>query len=231
MSTVHVVLADPLPIFRAGVRNLLTRESGFRVSEAADASELMRIAATKRPQVALVDVDLPPRGGLVAVRRLAREFDCRPIVWGFSPTSDAVFAAVRAGASGFLHKEISPPGLVRALRGLGSGEAPISRDLAALLVEALHSLDKRDRARQRAALLSTREREVLKFVARGAANKEIAAALFISEFTVKRHIQNILQKLDVSSRRAAAAFYDPSADGGWNVDHFSSSETASGGSG
>jgi two-component system, NarL family, nitrate/nitrite response regulator NarL len=96
---------------------------------------------------------------------------------------------------------------VRALRGTVNGEAPLSRDMAALMIDAIHTLEARSKARERAAVLSEREKEVLAFVARGARNREIAEELTISEFTVKRHMQNILQKLDVPSRRAAAAFY------------------------
>ena len=88
-----------------------------------------------------------------------------------------------------------------------NGEAPLSRDMAALMIDAIHTLEARSKARERAAVLSEREKEVLAFVARGARNREIAEELAISEFTVKRHMQNILQKLDVPSRRAAAAFY------------------------
>src|SRR6202011_2905096 len=116
-------------------------------------------------------------------------------------------SAVRSGADGYLHKEISPAGLIRSLRGVVDGEAPLSRDLATMMIDALHAVEKQASARERAAVLSVREREVLNFVARGARNKEIAAALFISEFTVKRHMQNILHKLELPSRRAAAAFY------------------------
>jgi DNA-binding NarL/FixJ family response regulator len=129
------------------------------------------------------------------------------IVWSFAPTRETVLAAVRAGADGYLHKEISPAGLVRSLRGVIHGEAPLSRDLATLMIEAIHTLEERDRTRERLSVLSMREREILHHVAHGARNRQIAAALTISEFTVKRHMQNILGKLGVGSRSAAADFY------------------------
>jgi DNA-binding NarL/FixJ family response regulator len=88
-----------------------------------------------------------------------------------------------------------------------NGEAPLSRDLATLMIDAIHRLEDRDRTRERLSVLSSREREILDFVARGARNREIAGQLTISEFTVKRHMQNILGKLNLSSRRAAADFY------------------------
>ena len=96
---------------------------------------------------------------------------------------------------------------MRALRGIVQGEAPLSRDLASLMIDALHGSEERVRARDRAGILSSREREVLDLVAQGARNKQIASMLTISEFTAKRHVQNILQKLELPSRRAAATFY------------------------
>jgi DNA-binding NarL/FixJ family response regulator len=129
------------------------------------------------------------------------------VVWSFDPAPQTVLDAVRAGASGYLHKEIAPQGLVRSLRGIVRGEAALARDLACRMIEALHRLEKTQRARERAAALSVREREVLSLVAGGARNRQVATALTISEFTVKRHMQNILEKLGVPSRRAAAALY------------------------
>jgi two-component system, NarL family, nitrate/nitrite response regulator NarL len=96
---------------------------------------------------------------------------------------------------------------VRSLRGAVNGEAPLSRDLATLMIDAIHGLEDRDRTRERLSVLSMREREILEHVATGERNRQIASALTISEFTVKRHIQNIHKKLGVGSRRAAADFY------------------------
>ena len=207
MNRTGVLVADPLRMFRAGVQNLLDRESDFEVVEAGTLDEAIRVAHDRQPDIALVDLELPPLGGVSAVRRLTALGSTFTIVWSFQPSRETVLSAVRAGAHGFLHKEISPDGLVRALRGVAQGEAPLSRDLASLMIDALHGLDERTVARERAGALSPREREVLDLVAQGARNKQIAARLVISEFTVKRHIQNILQKLELPSRRAAAALY------------------------
>ena len=208
MRRTRILVADPLRIFRAGVRNLLARESDLEVIEAASLDEVIAATRGDCPDIALIDLDLPPSGGIAAANMLAERCTTYTILWSFEPTRDTVLAAVRAGAHGFLHKEISPVGLLRALRGVVQGEAPLSRDLATLMIEALHGLDERDRARERAAVLSLREREVLDFVAQGARNKQIAQALTISEFTVKRHMQNILEKLELPSRHAAAAFHE-----------------------
>jgi len=204
----RILVADPLRIFRSGVRNLLARESDFEIVEAGSLEDVLDAIADDSPDIALIDLELPPYGGVAAVQRLARKCSTYMIVWSFEPSRETVLEAVRSGAHGFLHKEISAEGLVRALRGVVQGEAPLSRDLATLMIDALHGLDEQQRARERMGVLSAREREVLEFVAQGARNKQIAEALTISEFTAKRHVQNILQKLDLSSRRAAATFYE-----------------------
>lgn len=211
MRRTRILVADPLRIFRSGVRNLLARESDFEVCEAGSLDEVLDAIADDCPEIALLDLDLPPCGGVAAVQQLARKCSTYMIVWSFEPTRETVLEAVRSGAHGFLHKEISPDGLIRALRGVVQGEAPLSRDLATLMIDALHGFDERQRARDRMSVLSSREREVLEFVAQGARNKQIASALTISEFTAKRHVQNILQKLELPSRRAAATFYRTAA--------------------
>jgi DNA-binding NarL/FixJ family response regulator len=208
MSPTRILVADALPIFRSGVTALLARETDFDVVEANDLAGLVRVVEEECPDIALIDLDLPPAGGVEAVARLARRCYCQSVVWSFDPNEHTVLNAVRAGASGYLHKTISAAGLVRALRGIAHGEAPMSRDLAGQMIEALHHLHERDSARERATVLSSREREVLELVAQGARNRQIAEALVISEFTVKRHMQNILRKLDLPSRRAAAAFHE-----------------------
>lgn len=207
MSRTRILVADSLTIFRAGVRNLLARESDLEVVEASNFAEVAAELERGCPDIALIDLELPPAGGVEAVSLLSRLCSTRMIVWSFAPTRETVLAAVRAGADGYLHKKISPDGLVRSIRGVVHGEAPLSRDLASLMIDAIHGLEQRDRTRERMSVLSMREREILEYVAVGARNRQIAVALTISEFTVKRHMQNILRKLEVGSRRAAADFY------------------------
>ena len=208
MKAIRIVVADGAAVLRAAVRSVLDREKDFDVVEAADLESLHRAVDEGLPDVALVDLALPPDGGIEAVRELARRGCSEIIVWSFRRDRAMVFNALRAGASGYLHKEISPEGLVRALRGAARGEAPLTRELMALVIDAIHALDDTRHARERTAGLSEREREVLSHLAGGERNKQIASELAISEFTVKRHVQNILRKLELPSRRAAAAFYD-----------------------
>ena len=212
----RVLLADDLETLRSGVRDILLRETDFEVSEARNLDELRAAVARYSPDIVLVDLDLPPAGGIAAVAELQRS-EISSIVWSFEPDRATVLEAIRAGARGYLDKEISPQGLVRALRGVVCGEAALSRELVTLLIDALHGVEERDRVRDQAAVLSSREREVLALVSRGARNREIAAELHISEFTVKRHVQNILNKLEVPTRRSAAAVYRSAFQPDWLV--------------
>lgn len=206
MRPTRVLIADPVRIFRVGVRNLLARESDLEVIDAAHLDQLDLLAG-EWPDIALIDLNLPPHGSTAAMRFLKSRCNAHTIVWSFEPTRETVLGAILGGADGYLHKEISRAGLLRSLRGVAQGEAPLSRDLASLMIEALHGLEQRDRWRDRMAVLSQREKEVLAHVAFGERNRQIAKTLDISEYTVKRHVQNILGKLDVSSRGAAAACY------------------------
>jgi DNA-binding NarL/FixJ family response regulator len=204
----RIVVADALVMFRSGARAVLEGETDFDVSEAANFNQLASVLEVDRPEIALIDIDLPPLGGLETISRLAEVHPAAMVAWSLRPRPEAVVRAIRLGAIGYLRKDISSTGLVRMLRGIFLGQAPVARELVSVLVEALQGLGERERAREAASALSVREREVLRLVAGGARNKQIAAALFISEFTVKRHLQNIFQKLDLPSRRAAAAFYE-----------------------
>jgi len=203
-SRVHV--ADGLAVVRTGVRALLERD-GYAVTESGTIDELVASLETDPPELALVDLHLPPAGGVAAVAEVTRLSGAPVVMWSLSPSRDDVVAAIRAGAAGYLHKEVSPAGLLRALRGTAHGEAPISRDLASIMIEGFQGLHRRERARGLAETLSARERQVLHALSGGSRNREIATALLISEFTVKRHVQNILAKLGLDSRRAAAVFY------------------------
>jgi len=206
MTRTRVLVADALGLFRSGIQAVLGRERDFEVVEASGIEQMLSVAEESDPDVVLIDIDLPPRGGIAAVARLSEHCSTCAILWSFDPSAETVLDAIRAGADGFIDKRISSEGLVRSLRGVTRGEAPLARDLTSMMIDALHGLDVRERARARVESLSARERQVLELVARGAHNKDIAGELLISEFTVKRHMQNILSKLELPSRRAAAAF-------------------------
>ena len=207
MRRPSIVVADEMPIFRSGVCELLRSEGRFDVFEAETAAQLAAVFDAHRLDVALIGIDPPPAADLHDALALFRDSDAQAIVWSFEASPHAVIAAISAGASGFLHKQISAAALLRALSGLMRGEALITRNVARLIVRGLHDLDEQLQARDAMSQLSVRERDVLALVAEGAGNKEIGQELDISEFTVKRHVQNILRKLDIRSRHSAGAFY------------------------
>lgn len=216
----QLLIADPIPVFRAGVRACLRREPDFVVSEADDRTGLLDLAERVSPDVVLVDSLLPPDGGIDAVRRVSERLCGCVAIWSLDADFQTVIAAVRAGASGWVAKDLPPESLIRALRALARGEAVLPRPVQTAVVEDLRRAGRLEHARERAAALTPREEEVLSLISRGARNRELAAELQISEFTVKRHVQKILRKLEVGSRRDAAVFYrtargEPAPARGW----------------
>jgi DNA-binding NarL/FixJ family response regulator len=207
-EVIRLVLADPFMVFRLGVRAILSEATEFDVTEVGSIGELEELLEqSPPPDLALVDLDLPASGAEEAVVLLRRQ-GVAPIVWStrarLSP--ELVFSLVQAGAIGVLTKEISATGLVRALRGSTHGQAALGRETGRLLIDGTQAAGAGTTASGRIGSLSRRELEVLELVAEGYTNKEIAAQLCLSEFTVKRHMQNILRKTDVDSRSEAAAF-------------------------
>jgi DNA-binding NarL/FixJ family response regulator len=200
-----IVVADGAAVFRLGAAAALG-DAGFAVVQANDRAGLAAHVAEHRPELALLDLELPPGGGMTALDDLVGR-DVRVVMWASSPSAATVVEAVRRGASGFLEKSIHPAALVGALHGVARGESALSRTLMNRLVTGIRAAERRRHLLERTAVLSTRERDVLALVARGLGNRDIAAQLEISEFTVKRHVHNILDKLGRHSRADAAALY------------------------
>jgi DNA-binding NarL/FixJ family response regulator len=203
----RVLVADSAARFRASVCALLARQDDFETEDAADLGELVAAAKRGWPDIALIDSDLAPVGALGALDRMRSLCPAKAVVWSFETRPERLVAAVCAGARGYLPKGISTDGLLTSLRAVARGEVALPRRLAPVLFESVRGLAERNQAREDTSRLSRRELEVLALVAAGLQNKHVAAELFISVFTVKRHVQTILQKLGVSSRREAAAVY------------------------
>ena len=203
---IRVLIADDHPPTRAGVRLALER-GGFEVcAEAADAPSAIEAARREAPDVCLLDINMPG-DGIQAAERISRELpETAVVMLTVSRTDSDLFDALRAGASGYLLKDIDPARLPLALQGVLEGEAALPRQLVALLIEEFRERRRRRRIAlrgRRSAELTDREWEVLELMRQGASTEEIASRLFISPVTVRTHVSAILRKLQVPTREAA----------------------------
>jgi DNA-binding NarL/FixJ family response regulator len=205
--TIRVLIADDHAVVRQGLRTFLELQDEIEVvGEAADGIEAVELVQRTEPDVALLDLVMPRLGGLEAIRRIREVAPAtRVLVLTSFADDDTVLPAVRAGAAGYLLKDVQPPELVGAIRTVHAGEALLAPAVATMLVEQLAAEDG-DGAAERDDHLTPREREVLALLARGRANKVIARDLGVSERTVKTHVSNILAKLNLTDRTQAAVY-------------------------
>ncbi|GAA1109275.1 response regulator transcription factor [Kribbella jejuensis] len=197
---IRLLIADDHPIVRDGLSGMFAAEPEFEVvGEAADGAEAIQLAEALRPDVILMDLQMPGMNGLAAIVELAeRGVRARVLVLTTYDTDGYVVPAIEAGATGYLLKDAPRDELLRAVRSAADGHSVLAPSVANTLMNHV-------RAPRAAELLSPRELEVLKLVAAGNTNRETARHLFISEATVKTHLLNIYSKLDVSDRAAAVA--------------------------
>jgi DNA-binding NarL/FixJ family response regulator len=205
---IRILLVDDQALFREGLRTLLSVQPGFDViGEAANGEEALRLAATLHPDVILMDVRMPTLDGVAATRRLrAAHPDIRVIVLTTFDDDEYVFDALRAGAAGYLLKDTASEKLFEAVRAAARGESFLQPSVAAKVVAEFSRLSNLTPTRPDPLPdpLSEREKEILRLIAQGASNREIAAQLVIAEGTVKNHVTSILNKLGVSDRTQAA---------------------------
>jgi DNA-binding NarL/FixJ family response regulator len=209
VNPIRVLLVDDHALFRRGVASLLAAESDFEVvGEVGDGLRALEMARELMPDVILMDISMPGMNGLEATRRIKAEMPYVSIVILSASDGDRdLFEAVKSGARGYLLKKIDPQALYGTLRGVVHGEAPVSRVMAArLLEEFARQARPAAPAAPGSAELTAREKEVLELVAQGKSNKEIAVALSIAENTAKNHLKNILEKLHLGNRVQAATF-------------------------
>jgi len=203
---IRVVLADDQQIVRAGVARILGPEDGFDiVAECSDGEAAVRAVRETRPDVVVMDVRMPGMGGLEATRRVRDEPDPPPVlVLTTFSDDDVLWGALEAGASGFVLKDTTAAELIAAVRSVAAGAAWFDPAVTPRVMAAYRrAVAPAQRDAQRLAELSERESEVLRRMARGATNREIAEALFVSEGTVKSHVGSIFTKLGVRDRAAA----------------------------
>ncbi|MEU0878388.1 response regulator transcription factor [Lentzea sp. NPDC005914] len=193
---IRLVIVDDHPVVRDGLRGMLASEDFEVVGEAASGDEAVAVVTALAPDVVLMDLRMPGSDGLSAIERL-RAHPCRVLVLTTYDTDRDVLPAIKAGATGYLLKDTPRDELHRAIRAAHAGEAVLSPAVATRLLGQV-----REPALEP---LSAREVDVLALVAKGSTNRAVAAALFISEATVKTHLLHVYAKLGVSDRAAAVA--------------------------
>ncbi|MEU6896080.1 response regulator transcription factor [Streptomyces sp. NPDC046557] len=201
-TPIRVLLVDDHQVVRRGLRTFLEVQEDIEVvGEAADGEEGIARAEELRPDVILMDVKMPGTDGIEALRRLRDLANpARVLVVTSFTEQRTVVPALRAGAAGYVYKDIDPDALAGAIRSVHAGHVLLQPAVA----EALLTQEDQPSSSPRAGALTDREREVLSLIADGRANREIARALVLSEKTVKTHVSNILMKLDLSDRTQAA---------------------------
>jgi DNA-binding NarL/FixJ family response regulator len=202
--TISVLLADDQHLVRAGFRSLLRRDKDIAVvGEASTGDEAVRTARQLRPDVILMDIRMPGLDGIAATEQILAELETtRVIILTTFETDEYVFAALAAGASGFLTKEIGPDGLRQAVRVVAAGDALLSPSVTRRVVGqfAHRPVPATTAGGDRTAVLTGREREVVRLVAAGLSNEDIARELVISPLTAKTHIGRAIAKLGVRDR-------------------------------
>ena len=196
-ATIRLLIVDDHPIFRDGLRGIFADEPAFAVvGEAANGAEAVALVERLGVDVVLMDLRMPEMGGVEAIRRLAQAAPAvRILVLTTFDTDSDVLPAIEAGATGYLLKDAPREELLRAVRAAARGEAVLSPSVAVRLMGQLR--------KPASDPLSQREREVLRLIAVGATNREVAAKLFVSEATIKTHLLHIYEKLGVRDRAAA----------------------------
>ncbi len=206
---IRVVVADDQAMVRRGFRLLLDGEDDMQVvAEAGNGEEAVAVVARHAPDVALMDVRMPVLDGLEATRRIvAADAPTRILILTTFDLDEYVFAAVRAGASGFLIKDAPAETLLEAVRVVAAGEALLAPSVARRVIERFASLPvPSPELTEALERLTGREREVLRLLARGLSNAEIGKELFVSEHTAKTHVGHVLSKLALRDRIQAVIF-------------------------
>jgi DNA-binding NarL/FixJ family response regulator len=207
---IQVMLVDDHVFWRRGVQQIVDAETDMSVvAEASDGQEAVTRALAARPDIILMDVNMPKVSGVEATRTISGSMpDIRIVMLTVSDTDENLFESIKAGAVGFLTKDVSPDDVTAAIRETMQGESSLSPFVAARMVKYIQR-GGLEQTRKPPTNLTEREDEILRLIARGSRDREIAEQLFISESTVKKHVQNVLRKLHARNRVEAVSYLEP----------------------
>lgn len=206
-NSIRVLLVDDHELFRQGVSALLGSVPDIEiVGQAGNGLEALDLCSTTNPDVVLMDINMPVCGGLEATRIIKHQFPhMKILILTVSNAEEALFDAIKSGASGYVLKNANPTTVIDSIRRIHAGEPVIPSDLAMHIIAAF-ATSQRVSTKSDLDTLTERELEVLRKLSTGATNREIAACLYISENTVRNHVRNILSKLHLNNRAQAAAY-------------------------
>jgi DNA-binding NarL/FixJ family response regulator len=205
--TIRILVVDDHILFRDGIVSLLKAAGKSVVGEARNGMEAIEQAVELRPDLILLDIDMPGMDGLETLKQLREKLPATKVVMLTVSNEDTnLLKAVRTGASGYLLKNLSSDEFLSKLDGLQRGEVAMTHKTMTQLVNAFADLEKQEAQFDGKGRLTARELELLQYVVKGYSNREIAEQLYISKNTVKYHMKNILQKLDLQNRAEAAAY-------------------------
>ena len=204
-DTIRILIADDHAVVREGLRTLIGTEPGMEVvGEAEDGFEAVQQACELRPDVILLDMVMPHMDGLEAINEIKRKCpEAHILVLTSFADDEKVFPAIKAGALGYLLKNVSPERLLNAIRDVHQGKPSMSSDIAKKL---MHEIQRDSELPPTEEPLTEREMDVLRLVAKGLSNQEIAEALVLGQGTVRTHVSNILSKLHLANRTQAALY-------------------------
>ncbi len=210
MKPIRILIVDDHTLFRSGIKLVLQRHEGFEVvGEAGDGLEGIKRAKQLKPDVVLLDLHMPGTSGLEALRVLVEDVpETQVVMLTVSEDAEDLLETLRAGARGYLLKNIDTEFLLEYIRRAAQGESVMSPQIAHKLADSLRAPPKENAAAADVSpgKLSPREREIIVMLAHGASNKEIARVLNLSESTIKIHVQGILRKLNIAKRVQAAVY-------------------------
>lgn len=207
-NKISVLIADDHSLLRQGLKQILELERDISVvAQASNGSEAVQYAKECRPDVILMDINMPGTNGLQAIKEIRQEkLQCRIIVLTIHEDREYLFKTLQMGAEGYVLKDAEPSVLVEAIRNVNLGQSYIQPNMTSELVREFNRVTMHEKEKRDESNLTSREVEVLELIAEGMINKQIARQLYISEKTVKNHVSNIFRKLNVSDRTQAAIY-------------------------